>query len=249
MTTKNTKFLVCIALVLAVLFGQVGSAFAAAEQITGTVHTITLETNTNTAVTTVLVMLLDNGASQTVRISIDAAITLGLVILGGDGNPVINESILGQAIEIEPTTVIHDEEDQHPVGNALATFFSDIPNLDYDKIMIAHNEGTGFGIIAQALWLTKKLDGDANLFLDIIYAKKNNDFSAFALGDDGSTPQNWGQFKKAVMDGKQGRPGIVMAENHNNDNNGNNNASGNGKEKDKNKKDKENNGRGNRNDQ
>ena len=87
---KITKFLICLLLVLAVLVAQVSVAFAAPELITGTVHSISLETNTNTAVTTVLVTLLDNEASQTVRLTIDSAIALGLVILGGDGNPVIN---------------------------------------------------------------------------------------------------------------------------------------------------------------
>jgi hypothetical protein len=242
---KNTKFLVSSTLVFAVLIAQVSAVFAAPALITGTVQSITLETNTNTAVTTVLVTVMDNDKSQTVRITLESAITLGIIILGADGNPVINELILGQPVEIDPTTVISEEQiDQHPVGSALATFFSDITDLDYETIMTAHAEGTGFGVIAQALWLTRKLDGDAKLFLDIIYAKKNNDFSAFALGDDGTTPKNWGQFKKVIMDGKKGKPGIVMADKDNHGA-GNGNENGNGKDKEKNKDDKQNNGRGN----
>ncbi|MCI0556556.1 MAG: hypothetical protein L0287_36905, partial [Anaerolineae bacterium] len=187
---KNNKFLVSFVFVIAVLVGQVSAVFAAPAVITGTVQSITLETNTNTAVTTVLITLLNNEAKQTVRITIESAIALGIVMLGGDGNPVINEAILGQLIEIDPATVIAEEQiNQHPVGDALATFFSDITDLDYETIMTAHDEGTGFGVIAQALWLTRKLGGDAKLFQDIIYAKKNNDFSAFVLNDDGSTPQ------------------------------------------------------------
>jgi hypothetical protein len=243
---KITKFLICLLLVLAVLVAQVSVAFAAPELITGTVHSISLETNTNTAVATVLVTLLDNEASQTVRLTIDSAIALGLVILGGDGNPVINESILGKLIEIEPTTVINDEQNQHPVGDALATFFSDITGLEYATIMAAHDEGTGFGVIAQALWLTRKLEGNAEVFLAILDAKRTKDFSAFVL-DDGTTPANWGQFKKAVMD-KKGKPGVALADVENNGNsnsNANGNSNNNGNAKDKNKKDKENNGRGN----
>ena len=241
---RNTKFLINFVLVMAVLVGQVSVVVAAPELITGTVQSITLETNINTAVTTVLITVSDNGASQTVRINIDSAIALGLVILGGDGNPVINESILGHLVEIDSSTVISEEQlNQHPVGDALATFFSDIADLDYETIMaVHHDEGIGFGVIAQALWLTKKLDGNAELFLTIIDAKKTKDFSAFVL-EDGTSPENWGQFKKAVMDGKKGRPGAVMSINDTNQNNGN------GKDKDKNKKDKENNGRGNGNDQ
>jgi hypothetical protein len=245
---KNTKFLVSLTMVFAVLIAQVRVVFAAPALITGTVQSITLEANTNTAVTTVLITVMDNGESQTVRITLESAITLGIIILGADGNPVINELILGQPVEIDPTTVITDKQmDQHPVGSALATFFSDIIDLDYETIMAAHEDGTGFGVIAQALWLTRKLDGDAAMFVAIIDAKRTKDFSAFVL-EDGTIPQNWGQFKKIIMDGKKGKPGIAMADQDNNgNNNGNGNGNGNGKDKEKDKDEKQNNGRGNDN--
>jgi len=245
---KKAKFLVSLTLAVTVLVAQASAVFAAPTSITGTVQSITLETDTNTAVTTVLVTLLENGATQIVRIGIESATALGLVTLGGDGNPIINDLALGQPIEIDPATVISAQQDnQHPVGSALATFFSDILNLDYETIMTAHDEGTGFGVIAQALWLTKKLDGDVDLFILILEAKKNKDYSAFLL-EDGTIPQNWGQFKKAVMDGKKGKPGIVMREKDNNGNDNNGNGNGKDKDKDKNKdKDKDNNGNGNGN--
>lgn len=244
---KNTKFLVSFVLVIAVLAGQVSASavFAASELITGTVHSVTLETNANTAVTTVIITLLDNEAKQSVRITIESAISLGLVILGGDGNPVINEAILGQLIEIEPATVINEEQHQHPVGDALATFFSDIGELDYETIMTVHEEGTGFGVIAQALWLTRKLDGNSEVFLAIIDAKRTKDFSAFVL-DDGTTPVNWGQFKKALLDGKKVKTGVVMTDSDNTENgNGNQREKSKNKDEGKNKQDKENNGKEN----
>jgi hypothetical protein len=123
-----------------------------------------------------------------------------------------------------------EEESQHPVGAALSMFFSEI--TDYDTIMAAHENGTGFGLLAQALWLTKKMEGNSDTFLAIVEAKKTKDFSVFVL-EDGSTPQNWGQFKKAALNGdKKGNLGVVMS------NKGNN---GNGQDKDK---DKTNNGNG-----
>lgn len=238
---RNIKFLISLSLVIAVLVAQVSAVFAAPAAIGGTVQSVTLETNTNTAVTTVLLTVVANGESQTVRITLESAITLGIVILGGDGNPVINELILGQPVEIDPTMVITDEQmKQHPVGNALATFFSDINDLDYETIMAAHENGMGFGVIAQALWLTRKLDGAADLFVAIIDAKRTKDFSAFVL-EDGTVPQNWGQFKRVIMDGKKGKPGIAMA------NRGNNGSGNNGNGKDKDKDEKQNNGRGNGN--
>ena len=242
---KNMKFLISLTLVFAVLVAQVSAVFAAPAAIAGTVQSVTLETNTNTAVTTVLLTVVEDGESQTVRITLESAITLGIVILGGDGNPVINELILGQLVEIDPATMITDEQmDQHPVGSALATFFSDIIDLDYETIMAAHENGTGFGVIAQALWLTRKLDGAADVFVAIIEAKRTKDFSAFVL-EDGTIPKNWGQFKKVVMDGKKRKPGIAMADQGNN---GTGNNNGNGNDKDKKDKDgKQNNGRGNGN--
>lgn len=246
---KSTKFLVSFILVMAILAGRVTDVFAASVLIKGAVQSITLETNVDTAVTTVLITLLDNGAAQTVRVNIDSAIALGLVGLGADGNAVINEAILGQQVEIDSSTVIEEQLHQHPVGDALATFFSDIVDLDYETIMAVHDEGTGFGVIAQALWLTKKMNGNAELFLAIIDAKKTKDFSAFVL-DDGTSPENWEQFKIAVMEGKKGKLGVVMSIKNNNENNngsgnGSNNGNGNGQEKEKNSKDKENNGKGN----
>lgn len=251
------KILVGVLLAVAMLATTVHGVFAApeAEAITGTVQSVTLETNTDTAVTTVLITLLDNEVTQTVRINIESAIALGLVTLGVDGNPVINEAILGQLIEVESTIIITDEQEkQHPVGDALATFFSDIVDLDYETIMAVHHEGTGFGVIAQALWLTRKLDGNAEIFLTIIDAKKSKDFSAFIL-EDGTIPANWGQFKQAILNGKKGKPSVTLAENNNNEggngNNGNsNNDNGNGKNKnkDKDKNNRENNNQRNNRD-
>lgn len=237
---KDFKILVGLLLAVAMLATPVSGVFAAPEVVTGTVQSVTLETNTNTAVTTVLITLLDNGETQIVRINIESAIVLGLVTLGGDGNPVINEAILGQLIEIESETIIIDEQEkQHPVGDVLATFFSDIVDLDYETIMAVHDEGTGFGVIAQALWLTRKLNGNAEIFLTIIDAKKDKDFSAFVL-EDGTIPANWGQFKQAILNEKNGKPTVTLADNNNNEggngNNGNsNNDNGNGKNKNKDK--------------
>ena len=246
---KNTKFLVSFILVIVILAGRVTDVFAASVFIKGAVESITLETNVDTAVTTVLITLLENGATQTVRVNIDSAIAVGLVMLGADGNPVINEAILGQQVEIDSSTVIEEELHQHPVGDALATFFSDIVDLDYKTIMAVHDEGTGFGVIAQALWLTKKMNGNTELFLAIIDAQKTKDFSAFVLGD-GTSPTDWKQFKQAVMEGKKGKLGVVMSIKNNDENdngcgNESNNGNGKGKEKEKDKKDKKNSGKGN----
>jgi len=258
------KLLIRLLLTITILVAQVGTVFAAptlqeSSPITGIVQGITLETDVNTGITTVLVTVLDeHDLSQTARVSQETAIMLGLVTLDADRNPVINNSVLGQLIEVELETVIQEEEaDQHPVGSALATFFSDIAGLGYDQIMAAHNKGTGFGVIAQALWLTMKFDGDSEIFLAILEAKETGDYSAFVL-DDGTTPENWGQLRKAILDssGKKDSAGIVISnkdKNKNKNNNTNNNGNGNGVENNNGnngngnnqEKDKDNNGNGN----
>ncbi len=70
--------------------------------------------------------------------------------------------------------------------------------MDYETIMSAHEQGVGFGAIAQALWLTTKLEGNAEIFEILIEAKQTGDFSAFVL-EDGSSPENWGQLRKAII--------------------------------------------------
>jgi hypothetical protein len=260
----KTKSLISFVLTTTILIAQVGAVFAApafqeSGLIAGTVQSITLKADINTGITTVLVTVLNkNDLSQTARINLEAAIPLGLVTLNSDGNPVINNMALGQSIEVDPAIVIPDEEpERHPIGSALATFFSKITGLDYDKIMGAHDKGLGFGVIAQALWLTMKFDGDSEVFLAILDAKETGDYSAFVL-DDGTIPKNWGQLRKAILDSsdKKGSLGIVISNkekakkndnrnnqakeenkdkiNNGNDNgkkNGNGNGNGNGQDK------------------
>lgn len=264
---KTIKLLLSIAMAVIVLVVQAGSALAAPSQkpapIKGTVQGIVLETDVNTAVTTVKVTLADvNNVTQTVRIDLESAIALRLVINDENGMPVINPNAIGMEIVVKPTSIISkDAKNQHPVGDALAAFFSDI--TDYDTIMAAHKTGVGFGVITQALWLTKKLNGDSDVFLAILKAKETGDYSAFVL-KDGSIAKNWGQFRKAVLGGdKKNNLGAVMphkdkdknkdnnsnvhgngnganGNGHANDNNGNGHGNGNNKDKDKGKgKDKD----------
>jgi hypothetical protein len=245
------RFSFSLLLALGLLVIQAGGVLAASAlqdpaPVSGVVQSITLEANTITGVTLVSVDLVDgNQVLQSVRVSLETAIAQGLVILNGDGKPNINKVALGKRVEIEPSSIIPArQENQHPVGSALATFFSDIPGMDYETIMSAHEQGVGFGIIAQTLWLTTKLDGNAETFKTLIEAKQTGDFSAFILAD-GSTPENWGQLKKAIL-GKDNGVGVMMSNSSNhgsgsvNDTNNNDNGNGNNGNQDKDKdKDKE----------
>lgn len=237
---------------------QVGGALAApihstSSPVSGIVQSITLETDATTGVTTVILNVLDSDmASQDLRVSLETGLGLGLVVLNGDGKPGINMVALGKQVEIDSAQLIEvGDEDQHPVGSALATFFSDIPGIDYETIMNAHEQGVGFGVIAQTLWMTTKLEGDAQVFDALITAKQTGDYSAFIMGD-GSIPENWGQLQKAILEKGKNGLGMVMSNrdnpgngngNNNRNNNRGNNGNGNGngnqgnrdQEKDKNK--------------
>jgi hypothetical protein len=212
----RTKILVSTILAvifLAVQVISVGAAPATQDEppVTGTIPQdgITLETDTETGVTTVLVTLIDDmGETQTVRLSLEDASDLGLVTDDGTGNFIVDETKYDTTVEIDPATLIPDEmgdtteEPQHPVGGALSNFFSDLLGVDYETIMDFHDNGNGFGVIAQALWMTNALDGDSDTFAAILEAKQTKDFSGITL-PDGSEPQNWGQFRKAVMSDRE----------------------------------------------
>jgi hypothetical protein len=142
--------------------------------------------------------------------------------------------MLGKPVQIDPEDVIPaKEETPHPIGNALATFFSGIAGMDYETIMAAHAQGAGFGVIAQSLWLTAKLEGDTKIFKALIKAERTGDFSAFIL-EDGSSPKNWGQLRIEILDQHPGNNvGVVISDRDNNtngnglDHNGNGSPNGN----------------------
>jgi len=220
---STTKLLSSLLLVLAVLFAQVGVVAAApltqdATPITGTIQSITTETDAN-GVTTVLVTVMDDqGATQTVRLSVDTALTLGLVTLDQTTQqPAVDETQVGQPVEIDPTTVIPDptptEETVHPIAWLLAKFFGEDPSV----VEGYHEDGFGFGVIAQSLWMSQNVGGDASLAGQILEAKQSGDYSNILLSDgttltfpDGTVPTNWGQLKKALLD-KKNNLGVVVS--------------------------------------
>jgi len=210
MMTK-TKLLAGVLLVFVLMMAQVGVAFAAPlaqdTTISGTITNIETETDAN-GETTVLVRLLldDQVTTQTVRLSVDTAADLGLFDLTTQ-EPVLTQ--IGQLVEIDPTTVIPDEEPVeepvHPIAALLAAFFGEEASV----VNAYHEDGFGFGVIAQALWMSQNINGDASSAELILDAKQSGDYSAFTL-PDGSTPSNWGQFKKAVLE-KKNNLGVVVS--------------------------------------
>jgi hypothetical protein len=258
---SKTKFFTGILLAMAVLFAQVGMVAAAPPMqdttpITGTIQSIVTETDANN-VTTVLVTFTDEqGATQTVRLSLETAAGLNLV---DQTTLQVNESQIGQPITIDPATIVPDEEpveeNIHPIAALLANFFGEDPSI----VSGYHEDGFGFGVIAQAMWMSRNLTGteneagDASLAGDILQAKRDKDFETFfethpeygeQIGDN--LPTNWGQFKKLLREKKNNLGVIVSGQAEEgtedpamqlNQDNGKNKDKdkGNGKDKDKNK--------------
>jgi hypothetical protein len=216
---SKTKLFAGVLLVLAVLFAQVGTALAApvaqdTTSITGTIQSITTETM-NGVTTVVVTLLTAAGQTQTVRLSADTAVSLGLVTVDTTTNVVTPDTTkVGQTVEIDPTTVIPDEqatdEPINPIAAILAKFFGVEPSV----VQGYHDDGYGFGVIAQAMWMAKGLsDGSEGTAVDaglILQAKKTGDYSAFTL-PDGTTPTNWGQFKKAMTGKEKNNLGIIVS--------------------------------------
>jgi len=238
---NKIKLILTMALTFVVMLAQVGNVAAAPlaqtpTTITGTIQSITTETTNG--VTTVVVTVLDaQNVTQTVRLSVDNAVTLGLVTLDPTTNaPVVNQAQIGQPVSIDSTLVIPDTTVAvNPISSILATFFGG----DASAIDEMHNEGFGFGLIAQALWMSKNLNGEVS-FDAILQAKKAGS-GTFTLADGTViTYSNWGQLRKALLD-KKNNLGVVVSGHGNNPDNSSQSEHGKGQGKDNN------NGKGNGN--
>ncbi|HEY3312517.1 MAG TPA: hypothetical protein VGK00_12830 [Anaerolineales bacterium] len=107
----------------------------------------------------------------------------------------------------EPTvtpTVTPTQVSVNPVSSLIAFFFG----VDPTQVDGFHQDGSGFGEIAQACWMSYQLKGDGSECGSILAAKKSGDYSNLGL-PDGVTVSNWGQFKKAVSEKKNNLGSIV----------------------------------------
>ena len=106
-----------------------------------------------------------------------------------------------------------DDDDPTVVARVLAKFFAKMNlGLSYDEIMNYYESGMGFGVIANAYWMSSLLGGDVTVG-EILAARKSHDFSGIKL-PDGETANNWGQFKKAVLGSEKAKKnlGTIMSD-------------------------------------
>ena len=223
---SSKKLLASILLVLAVLFTQAGIVAAAPQTqdgttttLTGTIQSITVDPNTN--VVTVTVLLEDQVTTQTVHL--DPLNPAYSNLFTQDTHQLIAQ--VGEAVtwQVNSADVVPVEEpveeSVHPIALLLGEFFGEDPTI----IDGYHQDGFGFGVIAQALWISRNLTGteevigDASLAGKILEAKKSGDYSNIQFSDgtlltlpDGTVPTNWGQFKKALSE-KKNNLGVIVS--------------------------------------
>jgi hypothetical protein len=212
---KNLKLITTLVLTFAFLFAQVGNVAAAplALDPMGTVQSIVPEKDAATGEITVLVTLVDQGATQTVRISEATAISLGLLQLDPAGQPILDANGLPVAVVLDPnnplsvtipTGDIIADEPVHPISAILAAFFFPDDEENMASVIDSYHNGDneegvfGFGVIAQALWMSKN-DGEIS-FEDILQAKKDGSGTFTLSNGDVITYTSWGQFRKALLE-------------------------------------------------
>jgi len=154
-------------------------------------------------------------------------------------------------VTIDSSQVIPDEEPApapvHLISQLLADFFFNGDTQMAGVIDSFHtgdndaNQVFGFGVIAQALWMSKSFtdDGtaDADLVGLILQAKSSGDYSQLSqYFDEGTDITNWGQLQKALRDNKEKHNLGVIISGHGDDSSqntehGKNNNHGKGKDK------------------
>lgn len=210
------KLLTILALAAALLTLSTGTVFAQeSTPITGTVDNVSLLTDETTGETIVVLTLTDEtGTTQTLNLSLETAQALGLVTVdAATGEVTVNEETT--QVTVDPAQVLpgedageEEEEAEHPVGSKLGEYFGELLGVDYAVIMEQKEAGFGFGVIAQALWLTNQIEGDTETFTALLEAKKTGDYSNIVLAD-GSTPENWGDVVTSLKKGEN--LGAVMS--------------------------------------
>lgn len=165
--------------------------------VIGIVNLIEIQGDPTLDTTIVLVTLTTlDGIARTVQMTLKAATTLGLVITNPGGIIVPNETFYGLEISIDPTLIITEVDNK--VAITISDFLGTLFATDAATIMGYHEQGMGFGVIAQAGFMAFALGGDGTMMDAILMAKQSGDFSTIILSD-GTTVENWGQLRKAVL--------------------------------------------------
>jgi hypothetical protein len=210
------KVLVGLLLVVAVLFAQVGIVFAAPAAQESTTTTISgnithIETQQDADGNTVIVVTVEG--YQPITLTEQEAADAGLYDMNTHQLLVQDGDAVSLTVDSSKAVPDQSEEPVNPVAAILSSFFG----ADASVVNQYHEDGYGFGVIAQAMWISQNVNGDASLAGLILQAKKTGNYSDIMLSDgtpltlpDGSVPTNWGQFKKALLE-KKNNLGMIVS--------------------------------------
>lgn len=169
--------------------------------VDGTITGLVFVTDPVTLVTSLTVSWTDLAlVPQETILDMELALELGLIVT--------DETKLTTAVVIDPTLILESSTYEKDV-TMLGSFFGTALGLSLDQLA-AYQEEFGSGVLAQALWMTADLGGDAALLDQILAAKSSGDFSTLVL-PDGSTPTNWGQLRKVALASPHHNLGSVVS--------------------------------------
>lgn len=218
----RTKGILAIAVALALAVAQISIVAAApqADPLVGTIDSISEGTDAGGNAIIIVNYTDTDGLAQTATLSLADAEALGLItvdpitgvvtIVAGTGTPID----LTGTVEVDPCAPASDpaaltgetagttdalapdgettDESGQPVATALCGYFNGTLGVTYPMIMAWHEDGLGFGVIAQALFMAELGGLDPQAILD---AKKSGDFSTLGLeGVD-----NWGRLRQSLL--------------------------------------------------
>jgi len=165
---------------------------------TGTVNSIKVDDPTSKT-STVTVNLIPDPTPFGVTISLEDAVSNELVVT--------NAEKLGTDIAFEESDII-DSASFGKVISKLGAFFAaaNLVGVDFTTLQEYKDDGYGFGVITQALWMAANIGGDEATFAAIMEAKSTGDFSALS-----TTATNWGQFRKEILTSGKQNLGQIMS--------------------------------------
>ena len=210
---KAKTILGCMLVLMMVVVPVMSVGAAAPAQTTtidGTVKSCDTAIDSSTGNTIVVCEInLNGGGTQTVRLSVEDAVAKGLVSVEGDVVTIIATD--GQEVSIDEDMLLEDpcvmpEDASQPISKIVASYFCKDLGTSYEDIQSLHEDGFGFGEIAQACFMALKLDAvdyEGDLCADILLAKQNHDYSKLPL-PDGVDVSNWGQLRKAILSHDKG---------------------------------------------
>lgn len=217
----RTKTVLGVVVALAVALSQFSLAVAAptSDPLVGTIDSISEGTDLN-GDPIIIVTYTDTETvpqQHVVELSVEDAVALGLVTQSPVTGEITILAQIGAPIDLTPvteevdpcapggggeaaaedgteTTVEDGEVSGHPVGGALCDFFAGSLGLTYDQLMGWHEDGSGFGVIAQALWMAEMTGLDP----EDILAVKNGEMDYGELGLPEGV-DNWGRLRGYVF--------------------------------------------------